>query len=211
MYKNVEHRQLRKFRLRQIVRRTAPSYLGLIAFGTIAMQLSNQQWQRLFRVSDVDVGAWTLLTLTSMVIVLACSELFELTLPSFRQHRALVSQMVGPLSRSACAYVSIFSAIAEELLFRATLQPILGPVLTALSATLLHIGPQATFTGWTGYTLIAQSLFCLLFHQTGSVYPALVASVLTTWLVVFRINYKVYRRICDQIDGDSGDLARRKT
>ena len=70
---------------------------------------------------------------------------------------------------------AVASGVAEELFFRAALQPLLGLWVTSAIFALLHIGPTRDFRSWPGMAFVAGVLLGVLFEWSGSVWPSVLA------------------------------------
>ncbi len=84
-------------------------------------------------------------------------------------------RVLGPLSGRQIALLSLQSGIAEELLFRGSLQPWLGFVATSLIFGALHFVPSRIFLPWTLFAITAGFVFGALFIWRGSLLSPVVA------------------------------------
>jgi hypothetical protein len=83
---------------------------------------------------------------------------------------------------------SSLSAIGEELLFRAALQPAIGLVPAALVFGAVHISPRGTGFAWPAWAALMGLVFGELFQASGHLLPCIVAHAL--------INYENMQYIC---------------
>jgi len=79
------------------------------------------------------------------------------------------------MSWPTLAVVSVFSAIGEEVFFRATLQSILGIGWAALLFTLLHVGVRRELWGYGMVVLVLGVGLGYLYAVTGSLVAVIVA------------------------------------
>lgn len=75
-------------------------------------------------------------------------------------------------------FVSLFSGVGEEALFRGAVQPEFGLVAAAIAFGALHIGPDRRYLLWTGWALLAGLLFGWLFLVTGGLIAPVLAHTL---------------------------------
>ncbi|MBW2699466.1 MAG: CPBP family intramembrane metalloprotease [Deltaproteobacteria bacterium] len=80
------------------------------------------------------------------------------------------AQILGPMHWRVILMLAIASALAEEVLFRGILQPIVGLPLTALAFGLLHIGPNRRYLPWTAMALGMGFVLGGLLILTGSLW-----------------------------------------
>lgn len=89
--------------------------------------------------------------------------------------------ILGGVERRGVVLIALFSALAEEALFRGLLQPSLGLWLTAAIFGVLHIGPTPRFVPWTVMAFGAGLLFGGLHLWTGN--------LVAPFLAHFTVNY----------------------
>ncbi len=70
-----------------------------------------------------------------------------------RQMMESFVRVLGGLQRHEVLMLAFLSGIAEEALFRTTLQPLLGVVWTALLFGLVHTGPERHYALWTLFAM----------------------------------------------------------
>ncbi len=103
-------------------------------------------------------------------------------------HRELRATLVGS-SAGQLALLAGLSALAEELLFRAALQPAVGLVASSLIFGLVHVSPRGTGFAWTLWALLMGLIFGVLFEASGSLIVPIAAHAL--------INYENMQYICN--------------
>lgn len=86
-----------------------------------------------------------------------------------------LGEVLGPLSLRTCLLLAAVSGIAEELLFRGALQPLLGYMGASLLFGLAHFVPRRELLPWTGFTLAAGFGLGALYASTGNVVAPVVA------------------------------------
>jgi membrane protease YdiL (CAAX protease family) len=94
-----------------------------------------------------------------------------------RQLEKEFQRVLGPLTRGRIAALALLSGIAEELVFRGTLQPWLGYVPASVIFGCLHFVPDLVFLPWTIFALAAGFLFGALFEWRESLVAPIVAHV----------------------------------
>ncbi len=103
-------------------------------------------------------------------------------------HRELRITLVGS-SAGQLAVLASLSAFAEELFFRAALQPVVGLVAASCAFGLVHVSPRGTGVAWTAWALLMGLVFGVLFEASGSLIVPIVAHAL--------INYENMQYICN--------------
>ena len=113
-------------------------------------------------------------------------------------HRELRVTLVGT-SAGQLALLAGLSAIAEELFFRAALQPAVGLVAASLAFGVVHVSPRGTGIAWTLWAMVMGLVFGALFLASGHVVVPILAHAL--------INYENMQYICNY-DPTSFDIGR---
>ncbi len=90
--------------------------------------------------------------------------------------------LLGPLRNMDILAFAVFSAVAEEMLFRGALQPVLGIVPTSLIFGVLHIAPGRKFIPWPFQAVAMGFAFGGLFWLAGDLSAPVMAH--------FTINYQ---------------------
>jgi len=78
----------------------------------------------------------------------------------------LVARALGRISIWNAVLLSLYSALAEEILFRGALQTLLGLPIALGIYLLMHSGPHGILSGWTIQNFILGSGMSVLFHLT---------------------------------------------
>lgn len=86
--------------------------------------------------------------------------------------------LLGPLQRREIAIFAVSSGIAEELLFRGALVPLLGVIFSSLLFGLVHVAPHPPRWVWPAWAAVMGVIFAGLFAATGSLVGPMVAHVL---------------------------------
>ncbi len=125
-------------------------------------------------------------------VLLIANYLFEEQFPSYKVFRHILMQMIGSATVPVALYLAFISALGEELLFRAALQPVLGLVGTALLFGLLHLGPQGVVSIWTLWAIISGLMMGWIFDATGNLWPALICHFLVNAvsMLTLRVQYR---------------------
>jgi uncharacterized protein len=156
------------------------------AFGTrgSVFSLSDAAWLR-----SPSLGAWCVIAVAIAVSVVAATrELVRRTRWARRLHLNLRGTLLG-LTPGRIALLSLLSATAEELFFRAALAPSLGLVASSVLFGLAHVGPGEQKLAWSLWALLMGLVFGALFFASGSLLPPLLAHAL--------INYENMHYICN--------------
>ncbi len=90
--------------------------------------------------------------------------------------------ILGGVERRGVLPIALFSALAEETLFRGLLQPSLGLWLTAAIFGVLHIGPTPRFVPWTVMAFGAGLLFGGLYAWSGNLVAPILAHFFVNYL-----------------------------
>ncbi|MGH0036634.1 MAG: CPBP family intramembrane glutamic endopeptidase [Myxococcota bacterium] len=85
---------------------------------------------------------------------------------------------LGPLSVPDALLLATASGLAEELLFRGALQPVVGWLWASLLFGVLHFVPRREFAPWTVFAIGAGLLFGGLYQWTGNLTAPVVAHTL---------------------------------
>ncbi len=125
--------------------------LALTAKGPLGSLIPRQGWG-----PAVGVGVAVGVALTGLAAVL-------LFIPAIKALDRWQSAMVRGWTPGDAVAVAVFSAVAEEALMRALLQPIIGIVAAALIFAVLHVVPDCRLWAWPviafGYGLVFGVLF----------------------------------------------------
>lgn len=135
------------------------------------------------------LGGWCLIaTLLAFLVVATTRWLVQRTRWARRLHLTLRGPLLG-LSASRIALLSVLSATAEELFFRAALTPSVGVWVSALIFGLCHLTPKAGGWTWSLWAFVMGLVFALLFLASGSLLPSILAHAL--------INHENMHYICN--------------
>jgi len=107
--------------------------------------------------------------------------LAEKRFPWARNFYERLAELIGSATTVEVVVAAAASGIAEELLFRGALLPIIGLVPQAIVFGLMHIGPGKAFRFWPLYAAAMGILFGLLYQSSGL--------LLATVLAHFTVNY----------------------
>lgn len=91
-----------------------------------------------------------------------------------RRAEAALAEAIGPTSSAQCVALALVSGIAEELLFRGALQPVLGLILTSIAFGAAHVPLRRELIAWP---FIAAAVGLLLGWMTNET-DALIAPIL---------------------------------
>lgn len=91
-------------------------------------------------------------------------------------------QRLGPLGPRDCFLFAGASSLAEELLFRGALVPLLGLVPAGVIFALFHIGPRPRYLPWTVSAFIGALVLGQLFRITGELTAPVLAHFTLNYL-----------------------------
>jgi len=81
----------------------------------------------------------------------------------------VLGRMLGPMSLAGCVALATFSAIGEELVFRAALQPEIGVIWATVAFAAVHVPFERDLWPWPLFALAVGALLAGLFEVTGAV------------------------------------------
>jgi membrane protease YdiL (CAAX protease family) len=103
---------------------------------------------------------------------------------------ATLGRMLGPMSLAGCVALATCSAVGEELVFRAALQPEIGIVWATVAFAAVHVPFERDLWPWPLFALAVGALLAGLFELTGSVVAPVAAHLVINahnlWLVARR-------------------------
>jgi membrane protease YdiL (CAAX protease family) len=85
---------------------------------------------------------------------------------SIRQVKNLIARTLGRISYMSAVSLSLWAAFAEEVLFRAALQPLIGMPISIIAYVLVHTGPHGLFSAWSFQSLLVGTMFAVIYDQT---------------------------------------------
>jgi uncharacterized protein len=115
---------------------------------------------------------------------------------SSRMSRAF-GELLGPIDLLTATLVALSSGIAEELLFRGALQPLIGLVPASLLFGVLHVAPGRAFRPWTVFALLMGFGLGGLALWTGQLIAPIACHVTVNWLNLLDIERL---RRADEVD-----------
>jgi len=101
-----------------------------------------------------------------------------------------VAGMVGKISLSACFVVALTSGFAEELVFRAALQPEIGIFFTTLIFSLLHLPFNRDLRPWPVFAFLVGLLLGFCYKHTGAMLAPFTTHFLINLINLFKISRK---------------------
>lgn len=102
--------------------------------------------------------------------------------PARRFERAF-TELIGPLPPATCWFLAATSSLAEETVFRATIQPEFGLVLTSLVFGALHFPFSRRLLLWPLFVAIVGVMLGLLYDYSGTL-----ATPIATHFVINLVN-----------------------
>jgi membrane protease YdiL (CAAX protease family) len=134
------------------------------------------------------VWVWCLVALGFAAATVASTRLLvKHTKWARRLHMRLRGLLLG-LSGSRIALLSLLSATAEELVFRAALAPSLGLVWSSVLFGALHVSPRGAGHAWGLWAFVMGLCFGALYFASGSLLPPILAHAV--------INFENMHYIC---------------
>ncbi|NRA45130.1 MAG: CPBP family intramembrane metalloprotease [Oligoflexales bacterium] len=98
----------------------------------------------------------------------------QLLSEQYKYYRTWISSVLGKISVPQALYLALLSAIGEEVLFRAALQPYLGVLWTSLILAFLHVTPKGLVPVWLLISFFTNVMVGLIFQYTQSIYPGMI-------------------------------------
>ncbi|MEE2712676.1 MAG: CPBP family intramembrane glutamic endopeptidase [Planctomycetota bacterium] len=143
--------------------------LGLAIFwqGTISVQQFS--WPRIAEDAAIGFGVGLALVAITWFLSRVLTPLQDLE----REFR----RVLGDVSTQRILALALLSGVAEELVFRGTLQPWIGYVATSIIFGCIHFVPSPVFLPWTLFALGAGFLFGWLFEYRDSLIAPIFAHV----------------------------------
>ena len=89
-----------------------------------------------------------------------------------------LARALGSLSVGNALLLASASGLAEEMLFRGALQPVVGWIAASVLFGALHFVPRREFLPWTVFAIVAGLLFGALYEWTGNLLAPAIAHVL---------------------------------
>jgi membrane protease YdiL (CAAX protease family) len=120
-------------------------------------------------------------------VLLCLNHAFEYLSSDYAQLRKVVADTLGHIPIAGCIYLAGISAVGEELLFRAGLQPFLGLFFTSILFGLLHLGPGGIPSMWSLWAFLSGMLLGWSFENTGSLWPAILAHFFVNAFSLIRV------------------------
>ncbi|MBI5365992.1 MAG: CPBP family intramembrane metalloprotease [Planctomycetes bacterium] len=165
--------------------------MALVGLGVIA---ASGRWRAALAPAEAMVAArgaaWGAAVAAAVVLASAGAA------RAFARVRALeayFAELLGPLAAGEVLLAAAASAVGEELLFRAALQPLLGLVGASLLFGLLHLPGERRLVPWTGFAVVMGFALGALYERTGTLAAPVVAH--------FGINLVNLWRICGRGNG----------
>ncbi len=169
-------------------------YVGMAGVGAMVSLYRHHSLKKILTLPAEMPALATLLGLGFLgaAVLLIANYLFEEQFPSFKIFRHVLMQMIGSATVPVALYLAFISAIGEELLFRAAVQPVLGLIGTSLLFGLLHLGPQGLISVWTLWAIISGLMLGWMFDSTGNLWPSLICHFMVNAvsMLTLRIQYR---------------------
>jgi len=163
--------------------------VGWITWRHSWSEVQNRIWSP-HAIDELIIGA-----LCGVAIVLAC-HLARLTIGLFEGLVTSFARALGPIGAGTALTLAAVSSIGEELLFRATLQPGLGLVLTSVLFGVLHVPFERNLWLWPLFAAGTGLLLGWLYQRHGCVLAPTMAH-----FVVNAIHLEIIRRRAKRIHG----------
>jgi uncharacterized protein len=146
------------------------------------------------------LGGLALALLVALVTIVSTRWLVARTRWARTLHASLRGALLGA-TRGRLLLLALSSAVAEELVFRAALLPLVGMFVSSLIFGLLHVSSRETYLGFMLWASLMGLIFAALFVGSGSLLAPVVAHA--------AINFENMRYVC-AVDPRSLDT-RQKT
>jgi membrane protease YdiL (CAAX protease family) len=146
------------------------------------------------------LGAGTLLVLVALL-----GEYFS----DLRSIYEPISSVLGQMPLSGIFYLSIFSSLGEEFLFRGAIQPALGLALTTLLFTLLHMNYSSIVSAWTFVVIASGGMLGALFEWSGVIWPAIICHFIVNFVMLVRFRYQA-ASVCEKRNRPSDERLKQE-
>ena len=183
-----------QFKQSQLLINSSMFYVFIAAVGLMVAHYRHGNLGTVFLPYSEDFLTWQVLALGGLTagVIICKNYLFEDFFPSYRMLFEIMAQLMGRLSLWASLFLAVIAAVAEEIMFRAAIQPSAGLVLTAGLFALLHIGPANRLGAWALIAFLSGLIFAWTFEVTGSIWPSMIGhTAVNVWSMFrFKAAYK---------------------
>ena len=131
-----------------------------------------------------------------LVAVVAAVWGLEQGWPAMRRLMLKFTDLLGPLSFSSCLLLAGASGVAEELVFRACLQPEIGLAWTTIIFAILHFPFERDLLLWPIFALGAGLLFGGLFERNQCALAPISAHFVINLVHLLRVSRAAGRSRC---------------
>ncbi|MCA9320588.1 MAG: CPBP family intramembrane metalloprotease [Planctomycetes bacterium] len=173
----------------------------VLAFGLFWCWIGDYGPQPSLSASETLVHAGIALALALAIVALV--GVVERATSLFDGIIGVLEDRLGDLSGAGVIALSLFSSVAEEVLFRGAMQPafselfrseITGWVTTSLVFGLLHTGPSRQFIPWTVFAVLSGFVLGYAYLRTGNLLIPIVTHFIINALNMWRIVLRARRR-----------------
>ncbi|NRA64090.1 MAG: CPBP family intramembrane metalloprotease [Pseudobacteriovorax sp.] len=160
---------------KEMLRNSSLFYGVMVALGLLTIHYQYNNLGGLFGAVALELPFLETVIATGLAFLccLVAHFLLSMQFASYRAYRSIMTRIIGRLPLYLGLYLAVLSAFAEEVLFRAAIQPQMGLVLTTILFSLIHAGPMIRLGPWTLMTVIVGILCGWLFDRTGILWPSL--------------------------------------
>jgi membrane protease YdiL (CAAX protease family) len=177
-----------------LIKLSAVIYTLMTLFGFLIIFFTvDKPWASFLPIHEpADLKDFALISGLGAGVLLIFGHLFEGWFESYRLLKTTLLEMIGPIGFSGILFLSAYSSIAEEILFRAAIQPHAGVLLTSVIFGFLHLGPDGKISSWTYWAIFAGFLMGIIYERTASIYPPVIVHFIVnfTSMNLLRREYK---------------------
>ncbi len=168
--------------------RLNPAAVGIFYFLLFALANILHSEFRLFRFPVLDGSFLRAVSIDvglGLALGLAIVAISALLVRFNARMRALAGEfrkMVGPVTTQEIFFLSAFSAVGEEFMFRGVVQAAFGWIPASLLFGLLHIGPGKKYLPWTLFAVVVGFLLGGLYEWRGDLFAPTAAHFVVNFL-----------------------------
>ena len=105
-----------------------------------------------------------------------------------------LADVIGPIGILPALALALVSGVAEEILFRGALWPVLGFLGSSILFGVVHVWPSRSFWVYPLFATVAGLLFGLLRQGTESLWPSIIAHVTVNALNLIWLGRRARRK-----------------
>lgn len=155
---------------------------------------SHQSVPTIFHWSLQLTPRWLMIIFIASAFMTVGQLFLEISFESYRNLKWRLSHVFRGSRWFHAVYLACISAIGEEFLFRAGLQPWLGVPLTSAAFALLHLDPERGLSLWSLWAFLGGLILGEAFQSTGSIWVPIIIHALVNSIAIGRLS-RFYNRV----------------